>query len=110
MVLLTVIALAGASFVQHTRVSLGVQKTRRMAVELANARIEAIRLLPVDAITNAFEVRRLDGHDFPITTQREELDVNGISPTDDCVRITVTVGYRTASDASVSLTTLHYFP
>ena len=41
-VLLGVIALAGGTFVYRSRADIALQKNRRVAVELANARLEAV--------------------------------------------------------------------
>ena len=107
-VLLVVIALAGASYMYHSRVTLGVQKAHRIAVELANAQLETIRALPYGAITNACEMRNVDGGNFPVTTRVVAIDADGAAPTNDCKRVTVIVAYRVSTGECVTLETIQF--
>jgi type II secretory pathway pseudopilin PulG len=129
-VLLAVIALGGAAYFQHTRARLSLQTARREALELANGRLEALRatayvsILPPTGSVTAYlaggpdswtqspgdpgEVLHVDGRNYPIVTRVDAVDVDGVAPATDCLRLTVSVVCRTSTAERVTLGTIQF--
>jgi hypothetical protein len=129
-VLLAVIALAGSSYLYHSRARLTLQRMQRVAIELANARLEALHASAFNTVkpplnaavtflsggpdtwtrttSDPGEVRSVGGQDFPLTTRVEAVDVDGVPPAADCLRVTVSVIYRRATGERMTLSTIQY--
>jgi len=109
-VILAVIALAGGAFIVHSRSNIALQKNRRVAIELANARLEELMYDETFA-----EVQARVG-----SPENEFLSINGqgryrrrtiVYQTggghDECLRIIVRMRYNPRTNADeVRLETL----
>ena len=130
-VILMVMAIAGATSLYLSRGSINVQRNKRLAVEIANSRLELLRGTNYWSITNLFGVTDYSVHylsrvgatwqrsvtdpgekvavgplSMPITTTAQYQDMDGGSSSYDCLRLTVTVGYRLNPPERVTLETL----
>ena len=128
-VILAVVALATAACLYHARAQARLQGDRRLALEMANSRLEELRgaayatLCPlarnytpcyVDRMTGAWRVSAADpgetvtlaGQSQPITTTVQYQDACGGGTTYDCLRIKVKVQYRAGANNVVNLETM----
>jgi type II secretory pathway pseudopilin PulG len=122
MLVLAILALAGGAGLYHARAEQANQRHKRVALELANSRMEeihakAIRPTPPDGAlhyvrlnnvlsdTDPQEQVTLNSRAFPViaTVQYEDTDGDGAITLYDCVRIAVTVRYRKAATDVVML-------
>ena len=125
-VLLAVLAIAGVSALYQTGSGLAIQKQRRIALGLANSRLEELRSAPYAALTalialnyNTNAIRKtsgqfvlgsgetvsMSGKLMPVTTTLQYADADGGSASYDMLRLTASVQYRSAGDV-VTLQTL----
>jgi len=125
--ILTILAIAGATAIYQTGSGMAVQKNRRIALEVANSRLEVIRS---QAYTNLTKLISLDysidpirinasgafqagsgetvsigGKSMSITTTIQYVDADAGTATYDYLRVTASVQYRSASDV-VTLQTM----
>jgi hypothetical protein len=125
--LLAIIAIAGVSALYQTGAGLAIQKNRRIALGLANSRLEEIRstaygvlvaLIPVNSNVNSVirnasgqfavgsgETVSVGGKQMPLFTTLQYLDADGGLTTYDYLRVTASVQYRTERDV-VTLQTM----
>lgn len=115
--ILAVIAVAAGSFVSLSGGLVSVTRNHRIALEAANSRLEDIRASGFDAVkpstqtyatnyisrsgsswqvtsSNPNEVLWIQGHNYPINTTVQYIDIDGGSASYDVLRITVSVLYR----------------
>ncbi len=127
-VILAIIAVAGAEYIYRGQSTLVVQKNRRIALEVANSRLEEIRATPYYTLTNFLTV----GSYTPVTVLRsnntfwarsgEKVSIGGaqVSMTNtleykddgsvggnsyDAIKATVSVGYKSGLNDQVILQT-----
>ena len=101
---------------------------RRMAMEMANSRLEDVRGAPYSVLTNSLsynvyyldkitgawrmsasdqgETVSINGRNRPITTTAQYLDADGGSASYDCLRVTASVRYGNAAKDTVTLSTI----
>jgi type II secretory pathway pseudopilin PulG len=125
--ILAILAVAGAALFASAHASLSWQAQRRTAAELANARLESVRASPYDAVKPLAgaattylsgmpgawtrtagapaETVAVGGRGYGITTRVDFLDVDGATPATDCLLLTVTV-VPPGGRAPVTLTTV----
>lgn len=117
--ILTILAIAGATAIYQTGSGLSAQKSRRIALGIANSRLEEVRSTPFSVLTaliaqnyntnyiqksgNAFvlgstETVSINGKVMPIKTTIQYVDADGGSTTYDYLRVTTWVQYRSATD------------
>jgi len=108
-VVLAVLALGGGALIHHSRARIGIQRNRRAAIEIANARMEelmrawdysAVEAQIGATLTNTVTINGRTGYRRTTTVQ------DGGLAADDCLRITVTLEYRLNSGDTVTLETL----
>lgn len=125
-VLLAILAIAGVTALYQTGSGLAAQKQRRIALGLANSRLEELRsapytsltaLIPLDFSTNAIrkvsgqfvlgsgETASIGGKAMAVTTTLQYADADGGSASYDLLRLTAAVQYGAARDV-VQLQTL----
>ncbi|MBN3037931.1 MAG: hypothetical protein JW869_00775 [Candidatus Omnitrophica bacterium] len=130
MLLLLILALGGAAYIYHSIGYIGIMGTKRLALEVANSRLETMRTAGFDNIkplsldydvhyidhsSSAWAVSTADpdetvdikGISLPITTTVQYVDED---PTDgidsyDYLLASVSVGFRVNSSEQVTLTT-----
>jgi hypothetical protein len=103
-VILAILALAGSAFVYRSRADIALQKNRRVAIELANSRLEKLMYN-----WSLVDVADLDGS--PVD---EDLSINGRSgyhrvttvqvtgsDHDECLRISVSMQYNIRNGTDV---------
>ena len=128
-VVLSVIALAGGAFLAYSRSQVFAQRNRRAALSVANSRLEAVRgsqyddftptledytvyyLAPVGSswtlsTSDPGETISINGRSMPITTTVSYVDIDGGTASYDCVRVRVSVGYRSGRADRVTLETI----
>jgi len=124
--LLAILAIAGVTALYQTGSGLALQKQRRVALGLANSRLEELRsapytaltaLIPLDYSTNALrkvsgqfvlgsgETVSIGGKPMSMTTTLQYADADGGSASYDMLRLTASVQYRSAGEV-VALQTL----
>jgi len=124
--LLTIIALGTTAYVYQAAARIGYERNRRVALEVAIGRLEALRAAPYAAIkpqTQDFsnnvttETVTINGHDYRIVTRIRYMDVEKVlkkvldplyddkGPSYDCVRAIVRVRYRPGSNEQIELAT-----
>ena len=102
-VVLAVLALAGGAFIYRSRGEIGLQKSRRVAVELANARLEELMYdwtyaqVAAQVGTPINEALAINGR---AGYQRRTTVLTTTSAHDECLHITVSMQYnlRNAAD------------
>lgn len=125
-VILAIIAVAGAEYLYHGQATLVVQTNRRIALEVANSRLEDIRGARYASLTNGLgnnlnsqSVRKngtnwilgsgekvsIGGALRSIQTTFQFVELDGVSPPYDALNVTVSVGYKSDTDL-VTLRTL----
>ena len=125
-VLLAVLAIAGVTALYQTGSGLAAQKQRRIALGLANSRLEELRsapygvltaLIPLNYSTNSIrklsgqfvlgsgETVSMGGKNMAVTTTLQYADADGGSSSYDLLRLTAAVQYGAARDI-VQLQTL----
>jgi len=110
-VILAIIALAGGAFVYRSRADIALQKNRRVAVELANERLE--ELMYDTAFADLSDMVATSPHDETLTInrignyrRRTAVSQTG-SEHDECLQITVRMRYNPRDTADeVRLETL----
>ena len=96
-VLLGVLALVGGTFVYRSRADIGLQKNRRVAVELANARLEALMYdwtyaqVVAQVGTPVIEALSINGNSG---YQRQTTVLTTTTAHDECLHITVSMQYN----------------
>lgn len=126
--ILTIIAVGSGAFLYHGRSVVLAQRNKRVAIEVAGTRLEKLRAGAVKpASTNSYtsyyvkesgtnwlktttdpgETVVINGIAFPIVTKLQYVDVDGSPVSYDCVKATVSVGYRTGADEKITLDTLY---
>jgi type II secretory pathway pseudopilin PulG len=127
--ILAILAVGGGAFLYHSRARIGIERNRRVALEIANSRLESLRASGFNVIkpsANDYTVRYLvwNGgawvqsttvpspsetvviNNFNLPMQTAVQFVNDGSAAYDYVRATVEVRYRVARSDTVGLTTL----
>jgi len=125
-VLLAVLAIAGMTALCETGGGLAIQKNRRIALGLANSRLEELRTVPYTALTALIsknyntnsigkvggqftlspgETVSICGKPMSMTTTIQYADVDGGTSTYDYLRMTSSVQYHGAND-QVTLQTM----
>lgn len=125
-VLLAVLAVAGMTALYEAGGALEIHKNHRIALGIANSRLEELRsmpytlltgLIPKNYNTNAIakvggqfalaygETVPIGGKPMPISTSLQYVDIDAGTNTYDYLRMTVSVQYRTANE-QVTLQTL----
>jgi type II secretory pathway pseudopilin PulG len=132
---LTVLAIAGATYVYHSSASIAVQRNRKVATAVANTRIEELLAATYDQIKppetastrevhyitktgdttwsvsdtppDPSETVTINNLTMPIMTTVEYIDADDAEygTSRDYLQITVTVGYRIGTDDVVTLRT-----
>lgn len=115
--LLAILALAGAAFLYHSGAAVRIEQDRGTALNLANARLEALRSSPFERIhppSNNYDVYFLsiagsawehsrgdpgetvsvNGRSVPIVTTVQYEDVDGGLTSYDMIRVVVRIGFR----------------
>ena len=113
-----ILAVAGVSYMAHAGAESGRQRLRRVALEVADGRMEDLRGAKYDHVkptahdynlrylrksgaswlqssSNPAETTNVNHHVYPITTTVRYLDIDGGTSTYDYVQVTVTVGSAT---------------
>jgi type II secretory pathway pseudopilin PulG len=130
-VILAIVAVAGGAYLFHGRMQVDLQNNKRVALEIANSRLEELRAAVYDDIkpttlTYALRyVRKTGGTppwasqspdplqkvsinsvtNLPMTTTVQYLDLDGPATNSyDALRLTVSVGYRLLAPASEAVT------
>ena len=129
-VLLGVIAVGGAAFLYRSRADITIARDKRVALEAANSRMEALRLSPYGDIepsnigasscylsgapgswtlsgSDPDETVTINGRAFDMITRAEYRDIDGGVVSDDCLLISVSVQSRLGSDDVVYLESLY---
>ncbi|MDA0321962.1 MAG: prepilin-type N-terminal cleavage/methylation domain-containing protein [Verrucomicrobia bacterium] len=136
-VILLVMALGSTAFMYHSRANIGIQRNKRVAVDVANSRLEEVRASNYDEIkpltldygthylsapsgttwtrgTSApGETVTINGQTYPIVTTVRYIDVDSGTSFDDftashdAVRIAVSVSYRINSSDVVTLQSIY---
>lgn len=125
-VLLAILAIAGVTALYQAGSGLAVQKQRRIALGLANSRLEELRSAPYATLTallplnySTVSIRKVNGQFvlgsgetiaiggkfMPVTTTLQYVDVDNGNATYDYLRLTAAVQFEAASDV-VTLQTL----
>jgi hypothetical protein len=128
--LLAIVVIAGAEYMYKAQDILAVQRSRRIALMAANSRLEDVKNLPYYTnltrlltgsstvtnikrnvvngpfVTGSGEMVNIGGALLPIATTIQYVDADGVSPYNDCLRVTVAVGYRGVLTDRVVLETL----
>jgi type II secretory pathway pseudopilin PulG len=125
-VILAVLAISGMTALCETGAGLAIQKNRRIALGIANSRLEELRTVPYIALTalisknyntNAIgkvsgqfallpgETVSIGGQPMSMTTTIQYADVDGGSSTYDYLRMTTSVQYHGVND-QVTLQTM----
>jgi type II secretory pathway pseudopilin PulG len=96
-VILAILALAGAAFIYRSRADIALQKTRRVAVELANARLEELMydwtFAQVSAQIGTPLSESVSINGFPGYQRLTTVSQTGTEH-DECLQIIVQVEYR----------------
>lgn len=126
---LALLAIGGAAFLQHSTSQVVVQRNRRAAAELANGRLEDLRasgyvnfkptslnysVWYLQKVSNSWartsadpnEAVTINGASYPIRTTVQYQDADGGAASYDYVQLTVAVQFRSSSSEVVTLTTL----
>lgn len=126
--ILTVLALGSAGYVYYSRLTIGVQRDKRAAIEMAHTRLEALRAAPAAGIASSAngdytlyyvadtggswgryasdpgETWNCNGMNRSIVTSVRKIDLDGATSKAEAIRMTVAVWYR--PDESVTLQTI----
>lgn len=128
MLILSILAIAGAASMQLSRGMAAVQRDHRTALEVANGRLEDVREASFDAIRptsmnyNTFYLSRtgahwrvtssdpdekmlVNGRARPITTTVRYVDVDGGAASYDALRVSVRLQYHGSTSSVVVLET-----
>ncbi len=129
MFILTIVALGTTAYIHHAVGRINRERNRRVAVAVANARLEALRAAPYADVTppslnyttyflaaqagggwnkydaNPAENVLINGRSFRIITRVRYMDLDGGSSSYDCVRAIVTVRYLPGSTDQILLAT-----
>ncbi len=130
-VVLAVIALAGAAYLYHARGDIYNARNKRIAQEAASQRLELVRATPysrvaptnltysihylsrqgtnwVHSSSDPGETIQINYRTLPITTTVQYVDADGVAPSSyDYLRLTTSVGYRSGSAERVRLETFY---
>jgi type II secretory pathway pseudopilin PulG len=129
--LLLIVVIGGAAFIYHNAGAIAIEKNKRIALEVANRRLEEMRasnyedIIPMPADDwNVHNIKLVSGSwvldsaddenvvingiNFPITTIVQYVDGNADTPPDshDYILANVRVGYRLNPDERVELVTI----
>jgi Tfp pilus assembly protein PilV len=126
--ILAIIAVAAAEYIYRGQATQLVQKNRRLALMVANSRLEEIRAAPYSSITgllsigsyspvtvlrsnNTFVARsgekvNINGVLLPMTNTIQYIDTENDNNTWDAVRVTVSVGYRVGMNDQIVVQTV----
>lgn len=127
--ILSVLAVAGAASLQMARGMAAIQKGRRSAVEYANSRLEELRAAPYSEICppsknyntyylnrtsgvwvvsagNPVETVVINGRNRSMNTTVQYLDTDGASVSYDALQMAVKVRYYTGSNDFISIETI----
>lgn len=131
MIILAIMATAGAAYLHFSRASLAVQRNKRTALEAANTRMEDIRSTTYTALTSLFpldystrylrrvagawqvslsdpgETVNINGSLLPVATTIRYLDMDGGVSSYDCFEIVVNAAYRPDSSDQVKMQSLY---
>ena len=124
--ILTIMALGTTAYVYHAAARIGLERNRRVALEVATGRLEALRAAPYTDIapatknfsnyflaaragggwnSNPSENVAINGRAYRIVTIVRYMDLDGSPSSYDCVRIIVSVRYRPGSNEQIELAT-----
>ena len=129
-VVLTLVVLAGSSFLCQSRASTSIQRNRRAAIEAATRRLEDLRATAYDRVKPAaedyaihylrasgtnwvqsaadpHETNVVNGVAMAMTTTVLYMDAGGDGDSYDCLRLTVAAGYRQGAADRVMLETIY---
>lgn len=135
-VILLVMALGSTAFMYHGRAEIGIQRNRRVAVDVSNSRLEELRASNYDAVkplangyttyylepsgstwarttTDPGETVTINGQSYDIVTTVRYIDVDSGTSFDDsadsydAVQMSVSVKYRVNSSDAVTLQTIY---
>jgi type II secretory pathway pseudopilin PulG len=135
-VILLVMALGSTAFMYHSRADIGIQRNKRVAVDVANSRLEEVRASNYDDIkptsqnyntyylspagstwaigtSDPGETVAINGRAYSIATTVRYIDVDAGTSYDDtsssydAVRITVSVEHRVNSSDAVALQSIY---
>ena len=127
--ILSVMAVATGSYLYYARAQVAIQQDKRVALEVANSRLESVRAAAftlvdppssnytayyLDFMTGAWRVGGTDpgetviinGGSFPMTTTVQYMDADGGSSSYDCLKVAVSVRYRKSTSDAVTLGTV----
>ena len=127
-VILAVVAIGSVAFIYHSQAGIIFQGDKRVALEIANSRLEEIRASQysdIHPVNDDYDIHYLSGQigswtitdsdpgetkginskTLPIVTTVRYMDIDGGSSTYDYVRIAVSIGYREAISTTVTLDT-----
>ncbi|HMP75849.1 MAG TPA: hypothetical protein PKE12_06085 [Kiritimatiellia bacterium] len=122
--LLSILALAGAASLSWSRSTVAIQKSRRMAVEIASSRLEEIRAAPYTAVRPALnnyttyflsrttgvwvvtaadpgETVEVNGRPRAMRTTVRYIDTDGGSSSYDALQVSVRVAYHGSANSVV---------
>ena len=124
--IMTIVALAGASFIFFSTVRINLERTKRIALEMASTRLEELRasgytsIEPPDSnlyfiseqagswvltLGDPGETVNIGDQIYPITTTVQFWDDPDNPGTDDYLLVVVSVGYKLNPAMQVTLTT-----
>ena len=130
-IILAIMALGGASYLYQSRASLAMQRNKRAALEVGNARLEEIRATSYAMLTSLFatdynlhylrkvggawqassadpgETASINGSLLPQATTVQYQDVDGGASSYDCLGVIVKTAYRLGSSDRVKLQTIY---
>jgi len=126
--LLTILALAGASYLYHAKAQIGRQRTRRAVLEAVNGRLEAIRALHYDlarpqafiqdyavyhlsrlgtnwvhSATDPLETMVVNGITLPVSSTVQFMDLDGGVLSYDYIKVAAGAGFRSGTSDRLML-------
>jgi len=122
LVIVLIVAIGGGAFVYYSTGAVGVERNKRAALEVANARLEEMKArdyediipretedpyLPIYDYEEHIieETVSINGVDRPMDTTVQYVDVDGGTPSYDYLLVTVDVDYSSNSSGVVTLQT-----
>jgi type II secretory pathway pseudopilin PulG len=126
-VILVIVAVGGAEYIYRGQATQVVQKNRRLALWVANSRLEEIRATPYGTLTNLLarnytavtvlrsnntfvarsgEKANIGGMQLPMTNTIQYIDAENDNNSFDAIKVTVSVVYRAGGSDPIILQTV----